>query len=193
MKTLAAPLPPLVALRDCAPELARRLGAILLGLAGVIAHRFLKNPRLVLLIVPLWRRLTRIARRFEAVVARQARARPAGSRSASASRARPASLPRGHGWLVRELGSEAAVYGSQMAHVLAGPEMQALIAAVPGVGRVLRPLCRMLGYDLAQVTRMVPPEVLVARMSVPPEMEAAPPVGDSGAVVGDCSDFERGD
>ena len=43
--------------QDCAPELARRLGVILLGLAGLVAWRFLKNPRMVGIIVPLWRRL----------------------------------------------------------------------------------------------------------------------------------------
>ena len=68
MKTL--PLTPLSELQDCAPELARRLGGILLALAGLVARQFLKNPRLVLLIVPLWRRLSRISRRFEQAVLR---------------------------------------------------------------------------------------------------------------------------
>ena len=74
-----------------------------------------------------------------------------------------ASLPSGRGWLVRELGWEAAGYGNRLAHLLAGPEMQALIADVPGVGRVLRPVCRMLGYDLAAVTQMVAPALVMAR------------------------------
>lgn len=197
MKSFDAPLPPIVALRDCAPELARQLGAILLGLAGVMARRFLKNPRLVLLIVPLWRRLTRIAGRFERVVARPAKLRAARSGHGAGRTVSAASLPSGRGWLVRELGHEAAGYGGQLAHVLAGPEMQALIAAVPGVRRVLRPVCRMLGYELAQVTQMVAPAVLVARMDpLPPSTEAAEAsafdrAGLEGA--GLCADRVKGD
>lgn len=156
----------------------------MLALAGLVAWRFLKNPRLVLLIVPLWRRLTRISRRFEQAVLRPGKMRVARPGRAAANKARAAPLPRKRGWLVGELGSEAAAYGSQLAHVLAGPEMQALIAAVPGAGRVLRPVCRMLGYDLAQVTLMVAPEVLVARVvSVPPRTDVA---GTWRGVSADC-------
>ena len=114
-------------------------------------------------------------------------------------------LPSGRGWLVRELGWEAAGYGSHLAHLLAGPEMQALIAAVPGVGHVLRPVCRMLGYELTQVTLMVAPEVLVTPI-VPVQAgadaaEAAPmaptvSVPDGGTnlvgVSDDCSVFATG-
>ncbi len=131
-----------------APALARRLGVILLALAGVVAARFLRRPGLAGLIVPLWRRLTHVARRFERaavwvpgpkrVRAARVRARAVGVR-----------LPSAQGWLVRALGYEAAGYGSQLAHLLDEAEMQALIAAVPAVGRVLRPVCWMLG--LAEV------------------------------------------
>lgn len=60
-------------------------------------------------------------------------------------------LPCGRGWLVRALGWEAVAYGSQLAALLAEPEMVALLAAVPGVGRVLRPLGRMLGVQVGPV------------------------------------------
>jgi hypothetical protein len=40
---------------------------------------------------------------------------------------------------------EAAAFGAQLQHLLADPEMAALVAAAPQAGRVLRPLCRMLG------------------------------------------------
>ena len=113
----------------------------------------------------------------------------------AADKARAATLPRGRGWLVGELGAEAAGYGSQLAHVLAGPQMQALLAAVPGAGRVLRPVCRMLGYDLAQVTLMVAPDVLVARgIAVLPRTDAAAAQAIAGpdggvALVGVCLGF----
>ena len=184
--------------QDCAPELARRLGVILLGLAGLVAWRFLKNPRMVGIIMPLWRRLTHIAGRFERIVMRPAKVRAARAGRGPGGKTLTAPLPNGRGWLVRELGWEAAGYGSHLAHLLAGPEMQALIAAVPGVARVLRPVCRMLGYELTQVTMMVPPEVLVARVVVPPSTAVSPPVravlspadaADLVGVSGDCLAF----
>ena len=199
MKSSAIPFTPVPDLRDHAPELARRLGVILLGLAGLVAWRFLKNPRMVGIIVPLWRRLTRIAGRFERVVIRADKVRAVRTGRSSGGKARTASLPNGRGWLVRELGWEAAGYGSHLAHVLAGPEIQALIAAVPRVGRVLRPVCRMLGYELTAVTQMVAPEVLEARIVPLPAstdaVEVAPAVHavstpddgvDSVGVSGDC-------
>lgn len=191
-----------VELRDRAPDLAQRLAAILLGLAGLVAWRFLKNPRLVGIIVPLWRRLTRIAGRFERVVVRPAKVRTARTGRGPGGKAVAVSLPSGRGWLVRELGWEAAGFGSQLAHLLAEPEMQALIATVPGVGRILRPVCRILGYELAAVTTMVAPPVLMASIVPPPPStdatEASPAVvvasaPDDGVdlvgVPGNCLSF----
>ena len=173
----AASLPQRLALPDCAPDLARRLGVIMLAVATLVARRFLKEPRLVGLIVPLWRWLTHAARRFERALAQVERVRVARPCGETGARKPGFRQPTRHGWLVRELGWEAAGYGSHLAHLLAEPEMQALITAVPGVGRVLRPLCRMLGMKLADVTMLVPPRVAVL----------AAPVGmadDGGALAG---------
>ena len=56
-------------------------------------------------------------------------------------------LPGARGWLVRALGWEVAGFGSQLEALIAEPEMQALLARVPAAGRLLRPLCRMLGVS----------------------------------------------
>ena len=154
------------------------------------------------IIVPLWRRLTRIAGRFERAVLRPAKVRAARPRPGPGGNATAVALPNGRGWLVRELGYEAAGFGSQLAHFLAEPEMQALIAAVPGVGLVLRPVCRMLGYELATVTQMVPPLAVdagIVPLSPGAGSAQAPPVlpsvsvTDNGVVLvgitGNCSDF----
>ena len=130
-----------------APEMVRRLAWILAGLASVVARRFLREPRFAGLILPLWGWLGRSARRFERAVGRPARVRAVQARrevpvAAPVARAR---LPGGRGWLVRALGYEAAGYGSQLQALLAEPEMQAIVASVPAVGRILRPLCRILG------------------------------------------------
>ena len=155
MTVVSSPL----GLPAAAPELARRLGGIVAAVAALVARRFLREPKLVALILPLWGWLGRSARRFERVVTRKVVVRaavvPASVAPVSIARAviaqagetrRPRGrLPSGQGWLVRALGYEAAGYGSQLAALLAEPEMQVLLAAVPGAGRVLRPLCRMLG------------------------------------------------
>ena len=100
------------------------------------------------LIALLWSRLRRIAVRF----ARLAERVRAGTLAAAAPPpARPAQgpapaarLPRGFAWLVRRL-PQAASAASQLQHLLADPAMAELIAAAPQAGRLLRPLCRMLG------------------------------------------------
>jgi hypothetical protein len=58
-----------------APDFARRLGVILLGLAALVARRFLRDPFRARLILPLWTRLTRAAQRLDRAFGRLA-ARP---------------------------------------------------------------------------------------------------------------------
>ena len=57
---------------------------------------------------------------------------------------RPPVLPRGARWLLRLIPG-AAASRSQREALLREPEMAALLAADPRLGRILRPLCRMLG------------------------------------------------
>ncbi len=128
-------------------------------------------PHLVGLTVLLWTRLGRAARRFERAVTQVGKAGPARAlarvRSGQAALPQAAGLPRGRGWLVRELGWEAAGFGCQLEALLAEPGMQAALAEMPGVGRFLRPVCRMLG-----VVVPVPPGVTV--MKVVAVIEAVP-------------------
>jgi hypothetical protein len=60
-----------------------------------------------------------------------------------------ASVPRRIGWLIRLVGYEAAGYASQLSYLLQDEEMKRHLATTPRLGRALRPLCRMLGMDLA--------------------------------------------
>ncbi len=62
-------------------------------------------------------------------------------------------MPCGFGWLLR-VTPEAASCASQLQHLLADPEMAALLAADPSMGRVLRPLCRMLAVEPPQALRL---------------------------------------
>lgn len=149
-------MPPAARVSDVAPEMVRRLGMIVLAVAALVARRFLRDPKFSGLIVPLWSWLNRSLRRFGRV--RAAAAVPV-VRVARVSAARTVRvrLPGGRGWLVKALGWEAAGYGCQLTALLAEPEMMALLDAVPAVGRVLRPLGRMLGVAVGE-------EKLVARV-----------------------------
>jgi hypothetical protein len=144
-----------------APDLARRVALIVAGLAALVAHRFLRDPRLVSLIVPLWTRLTRTARRFDHLMARLAanrlpKLRPPRLRRPKPGTAQATPLPTGHGWLIRALPQEAAVYAAQLESLLAEPGVADLLAASPAAGRILRPLGRMLGLHALAPKRTRP-------------------------------------
>ena len=104
------------------------------------------------------------------------------TRRDDSARVRSVALPSGRGWLVRELGYEAAGYGAQLEHLLADPGVQELLARVPAVGRILRPVCRMLG--VAVVGALVAPVVIRAAAVVRPWAGGVD--ADRGGVPGMC-------
>ena len=114
------------------------------------------NPLPTPLVVATYGRLCRSIRRFASLLARF-RAGPWTTRSPrsrlpSPRPPRPGAaslrLPRGWGWLLPLVPADAAAAGSQLSHLLAQPEMAELIAGAPTLGRILRPLARMLAIDL---------------------------------------------
>jgi hypothetical protein len=113
------------------------------------------------LVILIWTRLRHLAGRFARLAADAgAPARPAASPRTRRASAHPPTapdapdaerlprLPRGHAWLIR-LVPEAAGYASQLRHLLADPEMAALLAATPRLAQILRPLCHALGLGAA--------------------------------------------
>ena len=135
---------------ETAPEVVRRLEMIVSAVAALIARRFLRDPRYMALIVPLWGWLNRTVRRFGRVRVDAAPSvvRVKRERGAAGARVR---LPVGKAWLIKALGWEAVAFGSQLRTLLAEPEMAALLAALPRAQRVLRPLGRMLGVEVGPV------------------------------------------
>ena len=146
--TVALPLTP-----------ADRFAYVLKGLREVVADRGGRRLITGTLVLLIWTRLGRIAEKF-AVLTERVRAgtlpvsAPARTpRTASAPSSprllrprREDEMPTGFGWLIRLGGHHAAGFGSQLQHLLCDPEMVALISAAPGpMGRLLRPLCWMLG------------------------------------------------
>ena len=175
-----------LSLPDTAPEMARRFGEILAALAALVARRFLRDPQFASVIVPLWSWLGRAARRMARAVerppvVRTARVAKDRAEPQAGARVRPVRLPSRHGWLVRALGWEAAGYGSQLAALLAEPGMQAVLAALPGTGRILRPLCRMLGMTVPPVVaRPKPARKKRVRLPVWPARKARRPLVEFG-------------
>ena len=142
MSTEPAPAP----VQASAPDLARRVGLILAALAALVARRLLRHPRLGALIIPLWTRLNRAARRFERLMARLAAGalpKPRASGHGGCHRSANA-LPTGRGWLVAALGSEGAAYAFQLQTLLTEPAAVELLALAPTAQRIIRPLTRML-------------------------------------------------
>jgi hypothetical protein len=113
------------------------------------------------------------------------------SRGASArpARVQPAEKLPGHfGWLVNML-PEAAARGGDLCWLLRRPEIQDLIFAAPQIGRILRPLCRMLGVEPPSALQLPrrprvprPPETSeqTSEQSSEPASEPAPAPGQPG-------------
>lgn len=147
------------------------LSDVLRALRGLVGCWHLQGWLSAALMVLLHRRLAEIGRRMERMAARFEAGRlwrrkpapPAAMHSAmqSAPPAAPAATavrtvgagrtiriwPGQWAWLVRAAGWQAAGYGLQLQAILGTPEMVALLRAAPQAGRVLRPVCRMLGVD----------------------------------------------
>ncbi len=145
--------------RTPAERFASIIALLCRTVAASIAGGRLAGP----LIILIWRRLNRMGIRFAAIAARHdagtlrpPRRRPQAPRPPLARPRKPDPLPRGKAWLLR-LVPEAAGGASQLQHLLADAEMAALIAAAPQAGRILRPLCRMLGIPLPAALAPPPP------------------------------------
>jgi len=134
------------------PALADRLAPIIAGLCRAVASRAAADRALAPLLVLVWSRLRRMAARFACLAGRadagappsRGVPRPSGPRPFGSRERLHPGLPGGFAWLVR-LVPEAACHGAQLQHLLSDPGVAALLAATPRAGRVLRPLCRMLG------------------------------------------------
>jgi len=135
-----------------APEFARRLGLIFRALADIVAHHLLRQPNFVAMIVPLCGRINRATQRIERLMADLAAGRlpkPSRPRPSRAGRGdggphKPDPFPRVRGWVVCVIGYQAGGCASQLRALLADPEAAELLALLPGVGRLIRPILRML-------------------------------------------------
>jgi hypothetical protein len=89
----------------------------------------------------------RLAARPPSRVLQKEKEKRAAARSADALESR---LPREFGWL-----PETAQFAGVLAYLLRDPEMIALVEQAPRAGRLLRPLCRLLGVKAPEFLRGV--------------------------------------
>ncbi len=138
------------------PPLTDRFSLSIDGLWRAVAAMIAGGRTQAAMFMLIVTRIRRIETRVLALVAaiRAGRVRGGWVVEARAMRLRalappPASLklPRRFAWLCVLVPYHAAGYASQLRHLLADPEMVALLAATPRLGKILRPLCQMLGIE----------------------------------------------
>ena len=165
-------------------DLSDRFAVIIESLYRATA-RTVRDPMVAPLILLICARLRRITARFAALAARYAAGTLRPLRTPTTEPPTPGlhpppprdKLPRGYAWLIR-LVPGAASYGSQLQYLLSQPEMAAMIAAVPRMATLLRPLCRALA---AHPTPPLPPDPQRTRLPRPPKPARPPrerPVSD---------------
>ena len=124
--------------------------ALLTHLHAAIAVVAARERHLTVLLVAVCGRIGRMRTRLERLVARWRAGRLLAPRKSRAGAVRrpsvrvPSIIPRTPAWLLVAV-REAASVRSQLEHLLSDAECEAFLAAVPQAGRILRPLCRMLG------------------------------------------------
>ncbi|MCC6718909.1 MAG: hypothetical protein IT555_13580 [Acetobacteraceae bacterium] len=142
------------------------LASILTGICAMIGHHAVRSPIHALLgriHWYLWRtatRLDRLALRWQAGKLSPPRTRP--TRATTPAKPPPADappkpprLPTRDAWLIR-LVQPTAQFAGQIEVFLADPDTRALLAAAPQAGRLLRPLCRALGFPAPPWLRLPP-------------------------------------
>ena len=154
--------------------------AILSDLQAAIAVVAARERTLTVLLVAVWGRIARMRTRLERLIARwragivQAPRKSRADEARASVRAR-AAFPTAPAWLLVQV-QAAASYRAQLEHLLSQAECAEFLAAVPQAGRILRPLCRMLGIGVAAAAPRKPPPVWAPPVAQPP---AAPPPGDA--------------
>ena len=149
--------------------------------------------------VPLCRWLSRAAHHVQRAaarpsVARRRRMQRVSPRERNLTASAPGlRLPMRRGWLVRELGWEAAAHMSHLQVLLDDPAMQVVITQFPVAMRIIRPLARMLGVPVAMIPELVDPPVVAAagaRRARPQWLQAADDRVPAGPGL-DCPGVEK--
>ena len=156
------------------PTLATLFCAILADLRAKIGAHLGRDRTHETLLTLAWLRIGRMSQRFQRLYHRwQAgilpRPRPSRAGQTRPARAKTPYFPRRHAWLAANTDHHVRGHASQLAHLLARPDMEEFLRAAPQAGRILRPLCRMLGIAVPA------PLVLPAKPRPPRHRPERPP------------------
>ena len=140
--------------------LATLLTAILTGMRAALAPHVNRDRTRTAVLLCAWTRIGRAASRFQALFTRwQSNTlptpRPTRAARTTETRQKPY-FPAGRAWLAGTTDHHVRGRASQLQHLLAHPDMAEFLAAAPQAGRILRPLCHMLGIDLPQALLLSP-------------------------------------
>jgi len=158
-------------------SLVEHLDGILRPLRAMVSGHTQTPGPLQPLMTLIWLYLHRPAQRLARLIAKLQAGTLAPPRPRTAAttppvpRAPKLRLPSRHAWLIRLVQRTAQLY-PQLEILVGRPEMADLLAAAPQAGRILRPLCRMLGIrPLAPVLRLPerprPPRPVKPKPAVP--------------------------
>jgi hypothetical protein len=154
-------------------SLANRLSPAIDALCATIAHHAARHRALASLMLLVWSRLRRLLTRLDRLATRWQTGALRPTRPGGKPGTTPHSrIPTGHAWLVR-LVPPAAQFAPQVEALLHDPELASLLQAAPQAGRLLRPLCRMLGIDPPSSLRL-PPRPPRAKPAAEPPGEPPP-------------------
>ncbi|MCC6717078.1 MAG: hypothetical protein IT555_04275 [Acetobacteraceae bacterium] len=152
--------------------------AILTDLRAKIGAHLGRDRTYQAILTQAWARIGRTAQRFQRLYDRWQNGtlpEPRPSRAGQPRPARPARayFPRRRAWLATTTDHHVRGHASQLAHLLARPDFGDFLAAVPRAGRLLRPLCHMLGIDVpAPILRPAKPRNPCPRPEPPPAAPA---------------------
>ena len=130
--------------------------SLLSELQAAIAVVAARERALTVLLVAVWGRIGRMRARLERLIALWRAGKVPLARKSRAGEVRAARvraveiIPRTPAWLLVAV-REAASARAQLEHLLSDAECVEFLAAVPQAGRILRPLCRLLGIGKTPV------------------------------------------
>ena len=162
---------------------------VLTGLQAAIAVVAAREQHLTVLLVAVWGRIGRIHTRLARLIAlwragmlpKPRKSRAGETQTRTSTRATSA-LPTVPAWLLVAV-REAAPYGTRLEHLLSQDEYVEFLAACPQAGRILRPLCRMLGVGVKARTAARPRAIWRMPKAAPVPVQAGLAVGPGGRLM----------
>ncbi len=160
--------------------------SLLSGLQAAIAVVAARERVLTVLLVAVWGRIGRMRTRLERLVGLWWAGNLPAARKSRAGEVRnsvraTSIIPTTPAWLLVAV-REAISARAQLEHLLSDAECVEFLAAVPQAGRILRPLCRMLGIGVASAVGRRPKTVWPVPRTAP-VMPAGLVLGPGGRMM----------